>query len=118
MTNNNTYDRLSLALGPGRSLLPALDECHVARQIEVPKADRGKVGKVWRLVSRMGPGPGCFLQEVAPAEDEPNLLDLDRAAELFREAGIPCLQLARQRDLRWALQPSILARRIASRPAE
>lgn len=45
MTNNNTSDGLSLALGPGRSLLPAVDECHVARQIEAPKADQGKVGE-------------------------------------------------------------------------
>lgn len=46
-------------------------------------------GKVWRLVSRMWAGHGCFREEVPPAEDEPELLELDRAAELYQEAGIP-----------------------------
>lgn len=89
-----------------------------ARQIEAPKADQGKVGEGLAPGESHGPGPGCFLEEVPPAEDEPKLLELDRAAELSREAGIPCLQPAMQRDVGWALQPTILARRIAPRPAE
>lgn len=45
--------------------------------------------KVCRLVGWMWPGPGCFPKEVPPAEDGPKLLELDRAAELYRKTGIP-----------------------------
>lgn len=46
-------------------------------------------GKVGRHVSRVWAAHGYFREEVPHAEDEPKLLELDRAAELYREAGIP-----------------------------
>lgn len=75
-------------------------------------------GKVGRLVSRVWAAHGYFREEVPHAEDEPELLELDRAAELYREAGIPWPAAGDARDDRWALRPVSLARRVAPSSAD